>query len=201
MPSDIRHLISHIQNQHLTSEIRHPTSDIRHLSPDIGHSTSDIRDSTSDIRHPRFDIRHPTFDIRHSTYDIRHTTSDIWKYDQDVQCLGSSDLRGEVWKETMRTILVFFYIFIILHCRECVLPRYAPFNPLSSECFSHNLYQNNFLNGGKASNIFINTAFSAIWNTFEAREGVCVWDAGGGGCSSRNVYFILRKVATKTFQT
>ena len=70
MPSDIRHLISHIQNQHLTSEIRQPTSDIR-------HPTSGIQCLTSEIRYPTSEIRQPTFEIRHSTYDIRHTTFDI----------------------------------------------------------------------------------------------------------------------------
>ena len=113
---------SHIQNQHLTSEIRQPTSDIRHPTSGIQCLTSEIRYPTSEIRQPTFEIRHSTFDIRHTTSDIRHTTSDIWKYGQDVQCLGSSDLQGEVWKETMRTILVFFYVSIILHCCECVLP-------------------------------------------------------------------------------
>ena len=103
----------------LIAAIRHPTSD-------IWDSTSDIRHPTSDIRHPTSEIRHPTSDIWHLTSNIRDSTSDIWKDGRDVYCLGSRDLRSEVWKETMRTILVLFNIFIILHCCECVLPRYAP---------------------------------------------------------------------------
>ena len=105
----------------------HPTSELR-------QRTSEIWYPTFDIRHPRFDIRliwHPRFDIRHLTSDIRDSTSDIWHPTSEIRhptswCLGSRDLRSEVWKETMRTILVLFNNFIILHYCECVLPRYAP---------------------------------------------------------------------------